>query len=103
MKKRKIVSPNEIHKLAIRKGWYEERRSIPESLCLMHSEISEALEGYRNDIPEGEKGWIGEELADVIIRIFDMCQYLGIDVIKEVEKKYKVNTKRPYRHGGKKI
>ena len=44
MKKRKIVSPNEIHKLAIRKGWYEERRSIPESLCLMHSEISEALE-----------------------------------------------------------
>jgi NTP pyrophosphatase (non-canonical NTP hydrolase) len=103
MKKEEIVSPYEIHKLAVEKGWYDKERPVPELLCLIHSEISEALEGYRNDISRNEKGWIGEELADAVIRIFDACQHLGIDIIKEVEKKHTFNTTRLYRHGGKKI
>ena len=97
-----IVSPREVHELAKSKGWWEEERSIPELLCLIHSEISEALEGYRMRIPDGERGCIGEELADAVIRIWDMCDYLNIDIAKEVNEKHKYNHSREYRHGNKK-
>lgn len=98
-----IISQKVIHELAKEKGWYDgPERPIPELLCLIHSEISEALVGFRNQIPRGDKGWIGEELADAVIRIFDMAEYLNIDISREVESKHLYNTTRPYRHGGKK-
>lgn len=96
-----IVSPEEIHKVAKNHGWWDTGRSIPESLCLIHSEISEALEGVRNHLKVGEDGWLGEELADAVIRIFDLCEHEGIDIIGEIEKKHEKNKDRPYRHGGK--
>lgn len=97
-----LVSPGEVHVYAIEKGWWENKREIPELLCLVHSEISEALEGYRNHLQPGEKGWVGEELADAVIRIWDMCEYLGIDIVDEINKKHQTNLDRPYRHGNKK-
>lgn len=97
-----IISPRDVHEYAKEKGWYDKERPIPELLCLIHSEISEALEGYRNDIPKDEKGWLGEELADAVIRIWDMAEYLKIDIISEIHKKHKINKERPYRHGNKK-
>jgi NTP pyrophosphatase (non-canonical NTP hydrolase) len=96
-----IVTPSEVHALAKEKGWYDNQREIPELLCLIHSEISEALEGYRKNIPNGEKGCIGEELADAVIRIWDMCSYLNINITEEVNKKHEFNKTRPYRHGNK--
>jgi NTP pyrophosphatase (non-canonical NTP hydrolase) len=101
MKEINIFSPEEIHRLAVEKGWWDSPRPLPELLCLLHSEISEALEAYRNNIPEGESGCLSEELADLVIRIWDMCGALGIDIAKSVEKKHKYNMTRPYRHGGK--
>lgn len=104
MKKVEIVSPEEIHNLAKEKGWWETRtvpKDIPELLCLMHSELSEALEGYRTHIPEGDKGCFSEELADCIIRIFDTAEACGIDIVRAVEKKHEYNMTRPYRHGNK--
>lgn len=98
----KLVSPKEVHEYAINKGWWENDREIPELLCLIHSEISEALEGYRNHLKKGEKGWLGEELADAVIRIWDMCEYLKIDIVDEINKKHQINLDRPYRHGNKK-
>ena len=99
-----VINPEEIHNLAKEKGWYDNgERPVPELLCLIHSEISEALDGYRNKIVKYEKGWIGEELADAVIRIFDAAVYLKIDIIKEIEKKHNYNKTRPYRHGNKKI
>lgn len=97
----KIVSPKKVHRCAIDKGWWNEGRSIPELLCLIHSEVSEALEAYRNNIPEGDKGCMSEELADIIIRVFDMSEKLGLNIVEAVNKKYDFNLTRPYRHGGK--
>lgn len=96
-----MISPKKIHRCAVEKGWWESGRSIPELLCLIHSEVSEALEAYRNSIPEGDKGCMSEELADVVIRVFDMSERLGIDIVAAVNKKYDYNLTRPYRHGGK--
>jgi NTP pyrophosphatase (non-canonical NTP hydrolase) len=96
-----IVSPGAIHRTAREKGWWDNGCNVPEKLCLIHSEVSEALEAFRNGIEPGQKGWIGEELADVIIRIFDLCCYLRIPIITEVERKHHFNQTRPFRHGGK--
>lgn len=49
--------------------------------------------------PEG----IAIELIDCVIRIFDYCGKVGIDVEKAIKMKHEYNKTRPYRHGGKKI
>jgi NTP pyrophosphatase (non-canonical NTP hydrolase) len=101
MEKIEIISPKEIHAYAVEKGWWINDRKIPELLCLLHSEISEALEGYRNNIKDGDKGCFNEEIADLVIRVWDMCAALNIDIVKEVNKKHEFNLTRSYRHGGK--
>lgn len=103
LKKELVVSPEEIYNLNVEKGWYDTNTTTVERLCLIHSEISEALEAYRNDIPRGEKGWMGEELADATIRIFDLAFGENIDIVSEIEKKHKFNKTRPYRHGNKRV
>ena len=87
----------EIHENAKAHGWWDTPRSIPELLCLVHSEVSEALEAYRN----GDKENFAEELADIIIRVCDMAVKDGIDIQNEVVTKHLKNTERPFRHGGK--
>ena len=99
-----IITPKEAHEVAVSHGFYdghEPGRNIGEALCLIHSEISEALDGHRKDIPKGDHGWIGEELADAVIRIWDLCEYLNIDIADEVNKKHEINKSRPYKHGKK--
>jgi len=88
---------DEIHKNAVEHGWWEADRNIPESLCLIHSEVSEALEAYR-DFDDGN---FAEELADVVIRVFDLAVGLGIDIESEIIEKHKKNKLRAYRHGNK--
>lgn len=99
-----IVAPKDIHKCAINHGWYENIDPenphidfIPSKLALIHSEISEALQCYRI----GEKAGFNKELADGIIRIFDLCAFLDIDIADEVATKHIFNLDRPYKHGGK--
>lgn len=38
----------EVHKNAVDHGWWEGERTFPEIVALIHSEVSEALEEYRD-------------------------------------------------------
>lgn len=125
-----------VHETAIEHGWWDidgSDRNMGEMIALMHSELSEALESYRdsepylffraNDVPGlvGEQRWEGPstikgddgveylgkpeglaaEFADVIIRILDTCERLGIPITRALITKHNYNLTRPYRHGGK--
>jgi NTP pyrophosphatase (non-canonical NTP hydrolase) len=79
------------------KGWHDEPRETGTLLALIHSEVSEALEADR-------KGWDGdfaEELADVCIRVFDLCGSKGIDLEAVILEKMERNKGRSHKHGGK--
>lgn len=97
-----------IHENAKQHGWWDGDRQLPEILCLCHSELSEALEEYRNYKPmcymEGNKPeGIAIEMADCIIRILDWFAHEGISAEKMIKVKMDYNRYRPYRHGNKKV
>jgi NTP pyrophosphatase (non-canonical NTP hydrolase) len=94
-----------VHKNAVEKGWYENSRSDVESIALMITELSEAIEAIRNGnlkdkhCPEFDNLTI--ELADCIIRIFDFCGHKEIDIGSAILAKHEANRKRSHKHGGK--
>jgi hypothetical protein len=59
------------------------KRNVGEMLCLVHSEISEAMEGHRKGLQDDKlphRPMIEVELADAVIRIFDIAAGLGLDL-----------------------
>ena len=70
---------------------------IPTKLCLIHSEISEALEGARKDkmddhLPHRKS--IEVELADAVIRICDLAGALNLDLGTALVEKMRYNAQR---------
>lgn len=70
---------------------------VPTKLCLIHSEISEALEGARKDkmddhLPHRKS--IEVELADAVIRICDLAGALGLDLGRALVEKMRYNAQR---------
>jgi NTP pyrophosphatase (non-canonical NTP hydrolase) len=111
---------NEIADVNEANGWFDSDRSFGDDIALLHSEVSEAFEAYRQfgtqDATEltGNGNWIegkwcpkpegvGSELADVYIRLLDTCKRYGIDLEAEYNRKIAYNRTRGYRHGGKKV
>lgn len=97
-----------IHENAKAHGWWDEPRAFGEIIALCHSELSEALEAYREDQPlvwdnHGKPDGIATELGDCMIRIMDFLAYLGVDVAEIIARKMIYNKTRSYRHGGKKL
>ncbi len=87
---------HDIHENAKSKGFYDDVVSFPQSIALIHSELSEALEAHRN----GETvERIAEELADAVIRILDTGAYQHYNVGSALIAKMEKNKARPHKHG----
>jgi NTP pyrophosphatase (non-canonical NTP hydrolase) len=66
-------------------------------LALIHSEVSEALEGVRKDLMDDKlphRKAVETELADALIRIFDLAGFLELDVAAAVIEKGRFNRIR---------
>ncbi len=111
---------HEVHKTAVEKGFWDHADAdhrewaqglkrlqrghsfqgtnpsiVPEKLMLVVTEVSEAMEAYRDD----DHAAFVEELADTVIRILDLAAYTCSDLDRAVVVKMEKNKLRPHLHG----
>ena len=97
-------------------GWHEdgETSNVAVKLALIHEEVSEALAEYRDtkdgevlrDVyfdDNGKPCGFGIELADVIIRVLDLAEMLGMNMDTMIRVKHTYNASRPYKHGNRRV
>jgi len=73
------------------------KRNVPEMLLLVVSEITEAMEGHRKSLKDDKLPWrqmFEVELADALIRIFDLAAGLGLDLGGAFVEKMAYNAQR---------
>lgn len=73
-------------------------------LMLVVTELAEAVEGLRKDLPDDKlphRKMVEVEMADALIRILNISQWCGYDVAGAAIEKSRFNEARPFRHGGK--
>ncbi len=121
---------NQIHLNNVNKGFWEdkENKNVGELLMLCVSELSEALEAHRishkanisafekdmenisisenstifkESFEKNIKNSFEDEIADTVIRLFDLSKGLGVDLEKHIHLKMEYNKLRPYKHGKK--
>lgn len=94
-------------------GWFDDSRTFGDDVALLHSEVSEMFEAYRehglkdvtnqdhNAAPNPKPEGVGSEAADILIRLLDSCYRNDVDLEREYERKLAYNRTRGYKHGGK--
>jgi len=117
-----MINLNELSNICheANKRWWEDihtgeplTRNKGELLCLVHSEISEAMEGERKGLMDDKlphRPMAEVELADALIRIFDYAGGFGYDLNGAFWEKMEYNANREdHKHenrakqGGKKF
>lgn len=120
----------EIYEINQANGWFDSGRSFGDDVALLHSEVSEMFEAFRDhgladataparpvaatnegsfvqdqlglvSLPKPEG--VGSEAADIFIRLLDTCQRAGINLRDEYTRKVAFNKTRGYKHGGKSV
>lgn len=94
-----------LHQTAVEKGFWEgevTHDKIGNKLALVHSEVTEVLEGIRKS--KGSEA-IVEEMADIVIRLLDLYAAMRDENMIEhsldevLDKKLNINKERPRLHG----
>lgn len=94
-------------------GWFEDDRTVGDDVALLHSEVSEMFEAYREHgfadqtgepapgamLPKPEG--FGSEVADTLIRLLDTSKRRGVWLGYEFARKLEFNKTRGHKHGGK--
>lgn len=116
----------EAHQTSVDKGWWDERLELIEvakshsedlgkfaentiaamGIALEHSELTESLEGIRNDVNDDkipDFSMEEAEAADTIIRLMDRGVSRNLRIAEAIIAKMEMNKTRSYKHGGKKI
>lgn len=73
-------------------------------LCLVHTEVSEAAQLAKRHFlpgccPDEHLLAFSEEIADVLIRLFDLAGTLDLDLEAAVQAKMAKNAARPHKYG----
>lgn len=118
----------QIHADNKRRGFDTSKENIGQSLMLVVSELSEALEADRTEnwadleafeecLKAGDilasdreyyltksfedeiKDTFEDEIADAIIRLLDLAGALGVNIGRHIELKLQYNSTREYKHG----
>ena len=124
MNKRFSELQQQAHNAAKVKGFWDKERNVGESLMLVTSELGEAIDAHQkgnfldhsktslkilvNNINEESfckrfkaevKDTFEDELADAVIRLFDLAGGMQIDLERHIIAKMRFNQSRPRLHG----
>jgi len=112
-----------IHEANVKKGFYDDPIETGTKLMLVVSELAEALEADRKGnkakvaqfdilVESGHYGFaeafkatikdtFEDEIADAMIRLFDLAGFYKLDIEKHIALKLQYNATRPPKHGKK--
>lgn len=98
---------NLVHSMNVEAGWWSDIKTgeslkdnplfIASKLLMVHSEISEATEAHRkgkNDDKLPHRSGVEVELADAMIRIFDLAGAMNMDIGWAIVEKLVYNQQR---------